>query len=263
MDNLKNKSVFLLDMDGTIYLGDELIDGAREFLNALNNKGKKYIFLTNNSSKSREIYVDKLKQLGINANVEDVFTSGEATTIYLKDQKTNARIYLLGTKALEAEFQREGFILEKKRHMDIDYVVLGFDTSLTYEKLWAACEYIAEGVEYIGTHPDFNCPLADGKFMPDAGAIAAFIEASTGRSPKVMGKPNREIIESIAKKYNLHKKDMIMIGDRLYTDIKTGKNAGINTALVYSGETKEEDYENSDIKADYVFNSIKDMIDLV
>lgn len=263
MDTLKEKTVFLLDMDGTIYLGDELIDGSKKFLETIKQKEKRYIFLTNNSSKSKEVYVEKLNKLGIQASAEEVFTSGEATTMYLKKQKAGARVYLLGTEALEEEFRREGFVLEKERHKDIDYVVLGFDTTLTYEKLWAACEYISEGVEYIATHPDFNCPLPNDKFMPDAGAIAAFIEASTGRTPKVIGKPNKEVVESIALKYDLNKEDMVMVGDRLYTDIKTGENAGIASVLVYSGETKEEDYKNSETKANYVFDSVKDMIDLI
>ena len=260
---LKEKAVYLLDMDGTIYLGDELIDGSKKFLETIKQKGKRYIFLTNNSSKNKEAYVGKLNNLGIPASEEEVFTSGEATTMYLKKQKEGAKVFLLGTKALEEEFERAGFILEKERHKSIDYVVLGFDTTLTYEKLWAACEYISEGVEYIATHPDFNCPLPNDKFMPDAGAMAAFIQASTGRTPKVIGKPNKEIVESIASKYGLDKKDMVMVGDRLYTDIKTGENAGIASVLVYSGETKEEDYRNSEIRADYVFNSVKDIIDLL
>jgi HAD superfamily hydrolase (TIGR01457 family) len=263
LEILKEKTIFLLDMDGTIYLGDELIDGARKFLETIKDKGKRYIFLTNNSSKNKETYVNKLNGLGIQATEEEVFTSGEATTMYLRKQKEGAKIYLLGTEALEEEFRREGFILEKERHKNIDYVVLGFDTTLTYEKLWAACEYISEGVEYIATHPDFNCPLPNDKFMPDAGAMAAFIEASTGKTPKVIGKPNREIVKSIALKYGLNKEDMVMIGDRLYTDIKTGENAGIASVLVYSGETKEEDYRKSEIRADYVFNSVKDMIELL
>ena len=153
--------------------------------------------------------------------------------------------------------------MERERHRDIDYVVLGFDTTLTYEKLWAACEYVSEGVEYIATHPDFNCPLPNDKFMPDAGAMAALIEASTGKTPLVIGKPNKEVVESIASKYNLNKEDMAMVGDRLYTDIMMGINAGITSVLVYSGETKEEDYKNSEIRADYVFNSVKDMIQLI
>ncbi|WP_352419771.1 HAD-IIA family hydrolase [Proteiniborus sp.] len=263
METLKEKTVFLLDMDGTIYLGDELIDGSKEFLETIKKEGKRYIFLTNNSSKSKEVYVEKLNNLGIQATEEEVFTSGEATTMYLKKQKEGAKIYLLGTEALEKEFIKEGFILEKERHKNIDYVVLGFDTTLTYEKLWAACEYISEGVEYIATHPDFNCPLPNDKFMPDAGAMAAFIEASTGKTPKVIGKPNKEVVESIASKYGLNREDMVMVGDRLYTDIKTGQNAGIASVLVYSGETKEEDYRNSETRADYVFNSVKDMIELL
>ena len=263
MEQLNEKTVFLLDMDGTIYLGDELIEGSMKFLETIKKKGKRYIFLTNNSSKNKLAYVEKLNNLGIQASEEEVFTSGEATTMYLKKQKVGAKIYLLGTKALEEEFESEGFILEKERHKQIDYVVLGFDTTLTYEKLWAACEYISEGVEYIATHPDFNCPLPDDKFMPDAGAMAAFIKASTGRTPKVIGKPNREVVESIASKYGLRKEDMVMVGDRLYTDIKTGENAGITSVLVYSGETKEEDYRNSEIRASYVFDSVKDMIDLI
>jgi len=260
---LKEKAVYLLDMDGTIYLGDELIDGSKKFLETIKQKGKRYIFLTNNSSKNKEAYVGKLNNLGIPASEEEVFTSGEATTMYLKKEKPGAKVYLLGTKALEDEFIRAGFILEKERHKDIDYVVLGFDTTLTYEKLWGACEYISEGVEYIATHPDFNCPLANDKFMPDAGAMAALIEASTGKTPKVIGKPNKEVVESIASKYGLNKEDMVIVGDRLYTDIKTGENAGIVSVLVYSGETKEEDYRKSETRADYVFNSAKDMIDLV
>ncbi|SNS97444.1 HAD-superfamily subfamily IIA hydrolase, TIGR01457 [Anaerovirgula multivorans] len=263
MENLKEKNVYLLDMDGTIYLGDELIDGSKKFLETIKNQGKRYIFLTNNSSKSKEIYVEKLNRLGIQASEEEVFTSGEATTMCLKKEKEGAKIYLLGTEALEEEFIREGFILEKERHKNIDYVVLGFDTTLTYEKLWAACEYISEGVEYIATHPDFNCPLPNDKFMPDAGAMAALIEASTGKTPKVIGKPNKEIVESIASKYGLKKEDMVIVGDRLYTDIKTGENAGIVSVLVYSGETKQEDYRKSETRADYVVNSVKDMIDLL
>ncbi len=260
MSILKEKNVFLLDMDGTIFLGNELIDGALDFLNTLKQKGKKYIFLTNNSSKNKLSYVEKLGNLGIKADKEEIFTSGEATTRYLKRFKPSARVYLLGTPALEEEFLAEGFELVKERGQEIDYVVLGFDTTLTYEKLWGACEYIAHGVEYIATHPDFNCPLPNDAFMPDAGAMAALIEASTGKKPKVIGKPNKEVVESIADKYNLDKSQMVMVGDRLYTDIQTGINAGITSVVVFSGETKEKDYEASEIKADFSFSSVKQMI---
>ena len=257
---LRDKKVFLLDMDGTIYLGDELIDGAKDFLKALKQQGKRYIFLTNNSSKNKEVYVKKLKALGIEATEEEVFTSGEATTMYLQKEKPGARVYLLGTEALEKEFRDGGFFLEKERKKSVDYVVLGFDTTLTYEKIWGACEYIAQGVEYIATHPDFVCPLPNKEFMPDAGAMAAMIEAATGKTPKIMGKPNKQVVESIALKYNLEKSDMAMVGDRLYTDVETGNNAGIASVIVFSGETKEEDYKESSIVATFAYPSVKEMI---
>ncbi|PKM55541.1 MAG: HAD family hydrolase [Firmicutes bacterium HGW-Firmicutes-3] len=263
MNTLKDKTVYLLDMDGTIFLGDELIEGSKEFLEMIKSEGKRYIFLTNNSSKNRRIYVDKLIRLGIHVTEEEIFTSGEATTLYLRKHKEGAKVFLLGTKSLEEEFERAGFTLVKERNKEVDYVVLGFDTTLTYEKLWIACEYISEGVAYIATHPDFNCPLPNDKFMPDAGAMAALIEASTGKRPMVMGKPNKEVVESIVLKYGFKKADMIMVGDRLYTDIKTGINAGITTVLVYSGETKKVDYQSSETKATYVFDSVKDMIGLL
>ncbi len=263
MSILKEKDTFLLDMDGTIFLGNELIDGALTFLDTLKQKGKKYIFLTNNSSKNKLIYVEKLRKLGIIASPEEIFTSGEATTRYLKRNHEGAKIYLLGTPALEEEFEREGFMLVKERGAEVDFVVLGFDTTLTYDKIWGACEYIAGGVEYIATHPDFNCPLPNDAFMPDAGAMAAMIEASTGKKPKVIGKPNKEVVESIAHKYSLDKSKMAMVGDRLYTDIQTGINAGITSVLVFSGETKEKDYEESSIIADFAFSSVKQMIEEV
>lgn len=250
-------------MDGTIFLGNELIDGASEFLEAIKDSGKRYIFLTNNSSKNKTAYVDKLQKLGLDVTAEEIFTSGEATTRYLKDRHEGARIYLLGTPSLEEEFIREGFQLIKERGQEIDFVVLGFDTTLTYEKVWGACEYIASGTDYIATHPDFVCPLPEGAFMPDAGAMAAMIEASTGKKPIVIGKPNRLVVESIASKYGLNQNDMVMVGDRLYTDVQTGINAGITSVLVYSGETKPEDYEKSPIQADFVFPSVKYIIDAV
>lgn len=263
MNKLKDKSVFLLDMDGTIYLGDKLIDGALEFLKKIKSVNKKYIFLTNNSSKNKLSYVEKLNNLGINASLDDIFTSGEATTIYLKNKLPNGKVFLLGTKELEDEFINEGFEIVKERNKDVDFVVLGFDTTLTYEKLWIACEYISEGVDYIATHPDFNCPLPEGKFMPDAGAMAAFIEASTEITPKVIGKPNKEMVNALLEKYSVNFEDVVMVGDRLYTDIKMGEVSNISTVLVYSGETTRQMYKNSKIQADWEFDSVKDMINII
>lgn len=257
--NLQDIQCFLLDMDGTFYLGDTLIDGALEFLDILKKQNKKFLFLTSNSSKNKKAYKEKLAKLGCMVEEEDVFTSGEATTIYLKKRKQGAKVFLLGTPLLEEEFIKAGFKLIKDRSEKPDFVVLGFDTTLTYEKLWIACDFIREGVEYIATHPDFNCPLADDKCMPDTGAMIQLIHGSTGKLPLVIGKPHQYIVDAIVEKYGLKKQEIAMVGDRLYTDIKTGMNAGITSVLVMSGETTKQMYEISDVKADYVFPSIKEL----
>ena len=191
---LCNIDTFLLDMDGTIYLSDGLIDGALDFLKELKRRGKKYIFLTNNSSKNRFDYVKKLKGLGIDAGVDDVFTSGEASVIYLRERYPGGKCYLLGTPSLEKEFTDAGFELIKERDREIDFVLLGFDTTITYEKIWVACDYIRGGVPFYATHPDVNCPLAGGKFMPDTGSMLRLFEASAGVSPVIIGKPYEPII---------------------------------------------------------------------
>lgn len=259
MVDIKKIKCFLLDMDGTFYLGNELIDGALDFLEILKEQGKDYMFLTNNSSKNSMAYVEKLGRLGCKVTEDKVFTSGEATTIYLKGLKPGAKIFLLGTPYLEEEFEKAGFTLIRDRSERPDYVVLGFDTTLTYDKLWIACDLIREGVTYIATHPDYNCPLEGDNWMPDTGAMIELIAASTGERPYVVGKPNAMIIDAICDKYGFEKDEIAMVGDRLYTDIKTGINAGITTVVVLSGETSMEDYEASDIRGDYVLPSIKEL----
>jgi len=263
MTDLKDIKCFLLDMDGTFYLGNKLMGGSLEFLDILEENNKTFLFLTNNSSKNSNAYKEKLANLGCNIEEDKVFTSGEATTIYLRKRKNGAKVFLLGTHYLEEEFQQKGFHLVKDRSELPDFVVLGFDTTITYDKLWIACDFIRDGVEYIATHPDYNCPLEDGKFMPDAGAIIKMIEASTDKLPIIIGKPHEYIIAAIIEKYNLQRNEIAMVGDRLYTDIKLGINTGITSILVLSGETTAEIYEKSDIKADYIFPSIKELGDAV
>lgn len=246
-------------MDGTFYLGNKLIDGSLDFLKMLEEKNRDFLFLTNNSSQNRIAYKEKLKKLGCDVPEDKIFTSGEATTIYLKKRKANAKVFLLGTPFLEKEFEQNGFQLVKDKNTSPDFVVLGFDTTLTYEKIWFACDFIRAGVEYIATHPDFNCPLEDNKYKPDTGAMIKMIEASTGKLPIIIGKPNEYIINAIIEKYQLKRDEIAMVGDRLYTDIQTGINAGISSILVMSGETTLEMYKNSEITADYVFPSIKEL----
>lgn len=259
MTNIKDIKCFLLDMDGTFYLGNDLIDGALGFLDILKEQNKDFLFLTNNSSKNKAAYQKKLARLGCQVDEEKVFTSGEATTIYMNSIAPNSKVFLLGTEFLEEEFKNAGFTLVNGTDEKPEYVVLGFDTTLTYDKLWKACDFIREGIPYIATHPDFNCPLEGGKFMPDIGAMIDFIAASTGKRPHVVGKPNKGIIEAICNKYGYKKEEIAMVGDRLYTDIKTGGNAGIVSVLVLSGESSMEDYEKSDVTATFIYPSIKEL----
>ncbi len=257
-DTLNSVRGFLLDMDGTFYLGDRLLEGAMRFIDLLDKQNKQYLFLTNNSSKHRSQYAAKINRLGLPISEDAVLTSGEATALYLQKQHPRAKLFLVGTPSLEEEFQHYGFQLVQQ---DPQFLVLGFDTTLTYQKLWTLCDFVRVGVPYIATHPDFNCPTGTG-FMPDVGAMIAFVNAATGRVPDlVVGKPNRLIVDSAAIKLNLQVGELAMIGDRLYTDIALGQTSGITTILVLSGETKMEDLPGSPYQPDYMFENLAGVAD--
>ena len=252
--------VFLLDMDGTIYLGERLFDDTPAFLERLRETGRRVVFLTNNSSRDRGAYLRKLRRLGIKASDDEVFTSGDATILILQADKPGAAIYLLGTPSLKRSFARAGFRLWERDDEGLpDYLVLGFDTTLNYQKLTRACRLAAAGVPYIATHPDFNCPVPGG-FIPDAGSIIAFIEASTGKRPMVIGKPNPGMVQALIAREGWRKEEIVMVGDRLYTDIALGANAGIKSILVFSGETSRAEYEAQDThNATWAVNGVGDI----
>jgi HAD superfamily hydrolase (TIGR01457 family) len=244
---------FLLDMDGTFNLGDQLIDGSLRFIGMLNELGIDYLFLTNNSSKHRGQYAEKITRLGLPVPEEKVFTSGEATALYLQQEHPVSSVYVVGTPALEEEFRQHGFPLDENHP---ECIVLGFDTTLTYDKLWKLCDFVRAGLPYIATHPDFNCPTESG-FMPDVGAMIAFVRAATGRDPDVVvGKPNRMIVDAVAQKLGLRIDEMAMVGDRLYTDIALGQTSGITTCLVLSGETLPEELAESSYQPTYTFENL-------
>ncbi len=252
-DRLAQTRCFLLDMDGTFYLGDRLLDGALRFIDTLRVQGRDFLFLTNNSSKHRGQYAEKITRLGLPIPEDKVLTSGEAAAVYLRARHPGAKIYVVGTPSLEEEFRAHGFLLDEAAP---DLVVLGFDTTLTYAKLWRLCDLVRAGLPYIATHPDFNCPTETG-YMPDIGAMIAFVHASTGRNPDiVIGKPNRMIVEAAATRLGLPVEALAMIGDRLYTDIALGQSAGIPTVLVLSGETRREDLDGSPFRPDYIFENL-------
>jgi 4-nitrophenyl phosphatase len=251
--SLADMRCFLLDMDGTFYLGERLLEGALDFLHTLEEHGKEYLFLTNNSSRDRRIYAQKFERLGVAIPEEKIFTAGEATALYLRRERPGARVYVVGTPSLEQEFRLHGFELTSE---DPQAVVLGFDTTLTYEKLWKLCDFARAGLPYIATHPDLNCPT-DGGFMPDIGAMIAFVKTATGRQPDVVvGKPNRIIIDELSRKIHVPLEQLAMIGDRLYTDIALNTTAGITTILVLSGETRASDLDGSPFQPDYTFRHL-------
>jgi len=256
---LRNIKCFLLDLDGTFYLGEKLLPGASELLNLLVERNLDYLFLTNNSSKHAGQYVEKLGRFNVHVGREHILTSGEATTIYLQREMPNANVFIMGTRALEKEFENSGFGLVED---EPDVVVLGFDTTLTYKKIWKICDFIRDGYPYIATHPDINCPTETG-FMPDIGSFIALIASSTGRKPDVViGKPNDHMIEAVLKRTGHKKEEIAMIGDRLYTDIAMGRT-GIKTVLVLSGETKKSDLALSEIKPDIVVEDLRGIVRLL
>ena len=260
MKSLDHVKLFLLDMDGTFYLGDKLIDGSLDFIRRVRETGRDFLFLTNNSSHNAAFYVEKLKRMGLDIDRGHVLTSGEATCEKLRELYPGKRCFLLGNEFLQEEFREAGIPLDQQ---DPEIVVIGFDTTLDYAKMRAVCDFVRAGLPYIATHPDFNCPTETG-FMPDIGAIMAFIEASTGRRPDlIVGKPNTGIVEAVLRRTGLNVSQLAMVGDRLYTDIETGLRSGMTSILVMSGETTEEMLAASDTVPDLKFGSLKDMIDLL
>ena len=229
---------FIIDMDGTFYLDGTLIDGALDFLDRVHACCKDFCFFTNNSSNNVAVCREKLAKMGCEVAEDKIVISSHVTADYLNRHKAGKTVFLLGNERLTADFQAAGINLVDK---DPDIVVLGFDTTLTYQKLWDACRYLANGAEYIATHPDLNCPTADG-FMPDTGSMMAMIEASTGRRPLVMGKPHHYTVDYLTHSLGCESQELCFIGDRLETDILIGQKHGIPSVLVLTGVTDEKTY---------------------
>lgn len=253
---LKDVKCFLLDMDGTFYLGNQLIEGSLEFIRRVQETGRDFLFLTNNSSHNADFYVQKLAKMGLHIDRSKVMTSGEATCEKLNELYFGKRVFLLGNEYLAAELAEAGITVDNQNP---EIVVIGFDTTLDYQKMWNVCNFVRAGLPYIATHPDFNCPTETG-FMPDIGAIMDFIAASTGRRPDlIVGKPHTGIVEAVLRRTGLQIGDLAMVGDRLYTDIETGLRSGMLSILVMSGETTEEMLSQSSVRPDLRFSRLSDM----
>ena len=259
---LRKIELFILDMDGTIYLGDRLFEGSREFVQLLKENNKEFLFLTNNSSKSSDDYLKKLSKMGIEITKENLLTSGQATAIYLKsiNQRSTISAYVVGTQSLKNELKTFGInVVDSIEKDDVDYLIVGFDTELTYKKLLDACKLIRKGVPFLATNPDLVCPLDGGEYIPDCGSICIMLENATKKKPLYIGKPSSIIVDVISKFKNVEKSKIAMIGDRLYTDVKMANNNGMISILVLSGETTYEDVEKSEIKPTLIYDSIKDV----
>ena len=261
-DVIKSKKLYIFDMDGTIYLGGRPFDFAKRFIKNLRASGCRVLFFTNNASHTSPFYLSKLERLGFEPSADEIMTSGDVTLEFLKRHRAGKSVYLVGTDELVEEYAAKGIKLvngeSDPRHADI--VITSFDTSLTYEKLNIACRLIRNGAEYLSTHPDFNCPTEDG-FIPDSGAIAALVTASTGKTPTYFGKPYKETVEMIGEATGFAREEMCIFGDRLYTDIALGKSFGVTSVLVLSGETTEEDVDAAlpKDKPDFAFASLDDV----
>lgn len=256
---LEKTRLFVLDMDGTFYLGGRILSGSLDFLEQVERLGKQYLFFTNNSSDSADNYIQKLAGMGCSITRDQIMTSGDVTAAYLLKHHPGEKVYLLGTPALEKNFQEYGIPLVKD---EADIVVVGFDKTLDYDKLTRACTLIRNGALFLSTHLDINCPTENG-FIPDCGAICAAIELSTGVSPHYLGKPFKETVDMILERTKVPKEYISFVGDRIYTDVKTGVNNGANGILVLSGETQLADIEKSDVKPDAVFGGLYEMAEML
>jgi len=255
--NFDTIKYFLLDMDGTFYIGDKIIPGSLTFIEKLKKSNRDFHFITNNNSRNSNYYVKKLRSMGLDIDQSKIFTSGEATGIFLMNNYPGSKVFVIGNEYLKEDLQRFGLKIVEK---EPDLVIVGFDTTLTYEKLRKGCWFIEQGIPYIATHPDKFCPSLSGK-LPDCGGITAAIEVTTGISPKlVVGKPNKEMVGSVISKLGTIQNSVAMCGDRLATDIQMALNAGITSCLVLSGETNKELLSKSKIKPTYVFENLGEII---
>ena len=259
---IKNIQLFLFDMDGTLYLGDRLFDFTKELLLKIRQSGADYLFMTNNSSKSVSAYIEKLERLGIKSVKEDFITSSQATVYFLKKHHPNARLYVCGTQSLKDELKENGFTVTENL-CEVDAIVMGFDTELTFKKLEDVCKLLlSRDLPYIATNPDYVCPTEYGS-VPDCGSVCDMIYNATQKRPIVIGKPEALMPKLAMEMKGVSKERTAVVGDRIYTDIKSGINAGCVSILVMSGETTQEILENSKDKPDLVLESGEDILEIL
>jgi NagD protein len=257
--NALQYSGYIFDLDGTIYLSERLIPGAREVIEKLRVSSKKIVFLSNKPLQTREDYAAKLTRLGIPTAADEVINSSRVMAKWLAKQAPRAVIYVIGEPSFIEEMAQEGFRISERAE-EIQYVVASFDRTFDYQKLNIAHQAIKMGARFVATNPDRACPVEGGE-IPDCAAMIGAVEGSTGKKVEaIVGKPSDIMIHVAVQTMGLSPKACLLVGDRLETDILMGKKAGMATALVLTGATKRETLKNSDIQPDYVWESIAEIL---
>ena len=252
---LRDKRLFLLDMDGTLYIDDRLFPKVPEFLAAVRKKGGRYLFLTNNSSRGVEGYMEKLRRLGIETRETDYLTSVDATIDLLQREYAGKRCYVSGTQSFLSQLKSAGIAVTTEVEDDVDILLSGFDRELTFQKLEDSCILLNRGVTWLATNPDWVCPTWYGS-VPDCGSVCRMLTTATGREPLFIGKPRPAMAELAMRQTGFSPRETVLIGDRVYTDIACGVNAGIDTVLVLSGEGTIRDTETYHITPTWVYDDI-------
>ncbi|MDO4294033.1 MAG: HAD-IIA family hydrolase [Eubacteriales bacterium] len=257
---LRKKKLFLLDMDGTIYNENQIFDGTLDFLARIRADGGRYIFITNNSSRSAQDYVRKVNGMGIPADVSCFYTSSQAAAFYLKENYPGQTVYCMGTRSLVDELRADGIRTVTEPDDTATVVLIGFDTENTSEKIKNTCIMLGRDVAYLATNPDLVCPVSFG-YIPDCGSMSIMLKNATGKTPFFIGKPEPIMIDCVLKKLGVPKQDALIVGDRLYTDIAAGQNAGVDTVCVLTGEASLADLETSPFQPTWVFDSVRKLCD--
>lgn len=257
---LKDKKLFLLDIDGTVCIGQRLIAGTREFLQSIKSNGGQFVFITNNSTRSIDDYIQLFQSFGIATDFSNFITSSFATVQYLKRNYDGKLIYVMGTKSLMRELKKNKIrITTDYLDPEIACVLVSYDNELTYEKLQDTCHILSiRDIDYIATNQDYICPIEFG-YVPDCGAICQMIEHAVKKTPQYMGKPGTTMVEYAIKANHFSKEQTLIVGDRLYTDILCGHRAAVDTALVLTGEATKKEAEQYECGPTYIFQSVEEL----
>lgn len=258
---LTEKKLFLFDIDGTLAVGDTLYDGSAELLSYIDRIGGKSYFITNNSTKSGQDYVDKFrKAFGLETTEDQFITSGFMTIRFLKNNYADKKIFVLGTSSFVKELRKNDLNITEVAEDGIDCVVVAYDSELNYEKLIQVSKVLlTTDVPFYGTNPDLRCPIDFG-FIPDCGAICDMITATTDKKPIYLGKPSREVVDLCLELSGFTREETLVVGDRLYTDIACGINGEVDTCVLFTGEAKPEDMVDTEYPADYAFENVKELL---